>query len=169
MREKLQPSTWARVRTRRVLATPGTPSMSAWWPVKMAMRALSMTSIWPMITLATSCRAWTRTCLRRSVLVCMAGRREFETTSAHLAGHVIVNGGVSQWKFGMALAIWSGFPREDGAFANRTPTILADDAGLTNDAMTRNDVRQGVGSDSRANGARCGRFADRAGQASVAD
>ncbi len=35
MRLKSVPSTWARVRTRSVLATPGTPSMSACWLVKI--------------------------------------------------------------------------------------------------------------------------------------
>jgi hypothetical protein len=49
-----QPSTRASVRTRRVLATPGTPSMSAWFPVKMAISAFSMTSCWPMMTLPVS-------------------------------------------------------------------------------------------------------------------
>src|SRR5437870_4710707 len=69
MRANSQPRTWAKVRTRSVFATPGTPSMSAWLPVKIAMSAFSMTSFWPMITLAVSCRAWVRISFRRSVFI----------------------------------------------------------------------------------------------------
>ena len=60
MRLNSHPSTRARVRTSSVFATPGTPSMSAWWPVKMAISALSITSSWPMMTLRTSARARVR-------------------------------------------------------------------------------------------------------------
>ena len=42
MRLNSQPSTRASVRTSSVFATPGTPSMSAWWPVKIAMSARSI-------------------------------------------------------------------------------------------------------------------------------
>ena len=42
MRAKSQPSTCASVRTSSVLATPGTPSISAWLPVKMAISACSI-------------------------------------------------------------------------------------------------------------------------------
>ena len=67
MRLNSHPSTRASVRTSSVFATPGTPSMSAWWPVKMAMSALSTTSSWPMMTLLTSVRARVRTSLIWSV------------------------------------------------------------------------------------------------------
>ena len=39
MRLNSAPRTWASVRTSSVLATPGTPSMSACWLVNMAMSA----------------------------------------------------------------------------------------------------------------------------------
>src|SRR5207247_5874102 len=55
------PRTRARVRTRSVLATPGTPSTRAWCPVKMAMSARSIAWSCPMITLPTSPRASLRT------------------------------------------------------------------------------------------------------------
>ena len=44
MRLNSQPRTRASVRTSSVLATPGTPSISAWWPVKMAIRQASTTA-----------------------------------------------------------------------------------------------------------------------------
>ena len=66
MREYSQPSNRASVRTSKVLAMPGTPSMRAWLPVKMAMSAMVAAWSWPMITLATSARALVRVSLRAS-------------------------------------------------------------------------------------------------------
>src|ERR1043166_3769067 len=76
MRAKSQPNTRANVRTSNVLATPGTPSIRAWLPVKMAMSAFSITSCWPMITLPVSCRAWARTSFNLSVFMGRGARVE---------------------------------------------------------------------------------------------
>ena len=68
MRLESVPRTCARVRTNKVLATPGTPSMRACWPVKTAMSAWSTASRWPMMTLPTSARAAARRLLSWSRL-----------------------------------------------------------------------------------------------------
>ncbi len=69
IREKSHPNTCASVLTSRVFATPGTPSINTWLPVKIATRAISIALSCPMTTFDTSFLAVERTSLRRLVSV----------------------------------------------------------------------------------------------------